>query len=714
MAVATALAVALAVTFYTLGQTKIYRASATIQLDPNPPRPLGKSVDMVVDLGTGTYWNNREYYETQYKLMQSLRVAVPVVIQLDLQNDASFVRNRPPGAKPLDRAWAPEEAAELLRARLKVEPVKESRLAVVQFEDADPARAQRVLSVLLDTYVDQNLDSARSSTTSAVDWLGTQLDKVRGELETNERALHQYKLDKNVLSLDPDAQSNMLREEMKQLNDELTSVRAKKQQVKAQRDELIKIEGEDPADLPANELLQSPLVQQLRQRYEDAVRERAGLLGQGKGAGHPDVVAADGRVNAAQSALRSEVRNVKRATEREFATVARQEAGLSGLFEAAKRRALELNLLEVDYNRLRRSRDNSEKLYGMLLERTKESDLARMMQVNNIRIVDRPMQPRTAIRPRVTVNIGLGIFGGIALGIAAAMARALLDRTLKTPDDVETDLGLAFLGLLPEIGTRGFGGYYGSSRRRRRQKETSPVRPELIVHDNPMSGVAEAARAIRTNLMFMSPDEPYKTLLVTSPAPAEGKTTVAVCIAVAMAQAGQRVVVIDCDLRRPRVHRVFGKKSVVGVTSSLVDGASLDDIVQETEVPNLWFIPAGPLPPNPAELFHSERFKAFLRSVSGAFDRVIIDSPPVVTVTDAAVLSTLVDGVVLVIRAFSTAKDLARHGVRAIRDVGGKTVGAVLNAVNLDRHEYKYHYYYYRRGEYYQSDEAPKKTDAAA
>lgn len=146
----------------------------------------------------------------------------------------------------------------------------------------------------------------------------------------------------------------------------------------------------------------------------------------------------------------------------------------------------------------------------------------------------------------------------------------------------------------------------------------------------------------------------------------------------------------------------------------MVDGASLDDIVQETEVPNLWFIPAGPLPPNPAELFHSERFKAFLRSVSGAFDRVIIDSPPVVTVTDAAVLSTLVDGVVLVIRAFSTAKDLARHGVRAIRDVGGKTVGAVLNAVNLDRHEYKYHYYYYRRGEYYQSDEAPKKTDAAA
>lgn len=714
LAVGTAVAVALVATFYTLGQTKIYQSSATVQLDPNPPRPLGKSVDMVVDLGTGTYWNNREYYETQYKIMQSLRVALPVVLQLDLQNDASFVRNNPSGAKPLERALAPEEAAEILRSRLKVEPVKESRLAVVRYEDADPARAQRILSVLLDTYVDQNLDYARSSTTSAVDWLGAQLDKVRGELESNERALHQYKLDKNVLSLDPDAQSNMLREEMKQLNDELTSVRAKKQQVKAQRDELVKVDSDDPSDLPANELLQSPLVQQLRQRYEDAVRERAGLVGQGKGAGHPDVIAADGRVDASRTALRSEVRNVKRATEREFATVSRQEAGLSGLFEAAKRRALELNLLEVDYNRLRRSRDNSEKLYGMLLERTKESDLARMMHVNNIRIVDRPMQPRAAIWPRVSVNIVLGIVGGVALGIAAAMARALLDRTLKTPDDVESDLGLAFLGLLPEIGSRGFGGYYAAGRGRRRAKDAVQMRPELIVHDNPMSGVAEAARAIRTNLIFMSPDRPYRTLLVTSPAPAEGKTTVAVCIAVAMAQAGQRVVVIDCDLRRPRVHRVFRKKSMVGVTSALVDGATLDAIVQETEVPNLSFIAAGPLPPNPAELFHSERFKAFLAEVGAAFDRVIIDSPPVVTVTDAAVLSTLVDGVVLVIRAFSTAKELARHGVRAIRDVGGKTVGAVLNAVNLDRHEYKYHYYYYRRGEYYQSDEGAQKPDAAA
>ena len=163
-ALATALAVALGVTFYTLGQTKIYQASATIQFDPNPPRPLGKGVDMVVDIGAGNYWSNREYHETQYKIIQSMRVALPVVEQLDLQHDASFMTNKLSAKQPPTSAVRPEDVAEVLRSRLTVAPVKESRLAVVQFEDADPVRAQRVLSTLLDTYVEQNLDYARTST----------------------------------------------------------------------------------------------------------------------------------------------------------------------------------------------------------------------------------------------------------------------------------------------------------------------------------------------------------------------------------------------------------------------------------------------------------------------------------------------------------------------------------------------------------------------
>lgn len=713
LALATALAVALAVTFYTLGEKKIYQASATVQLDPNPPRPLGKDVEMVVPMGTSGYWDNQEYYKTQYEIIKSRHVALPVVKELGLEHDAAFLRDLPAGTVTKPAKVSPASAADILRSRVKVDPIKDSRLAIVHYNDADPARAQRILSVLMRTYIDQNFEFARDSTSSAVDWLRKQLDKLRQELESSERALHEYKIHNNVLSLDPDGQSSMLQEEMKELNDELTSVRAKKQAIAAQRAELDKVKAGDPTSMPSDQLLSSPLIQDLRERYEEAIRERASLIGEGKGPDYPDVVAADARAKTARKALLKEVQNVKGAADHQLAAVTRQEAGLAKLYNEAKRRALQVNLLEVDYSRLLRRRDNNEKLYSMVLQRTKESDLARMMRVNNIRVVDAPLEPRAPIRPRVPLNVALGVLGGLVLGVGAAMGRGLLDRTIKTPDDVERELGLACLGLLPEIGDGHSGGQYygGRGRGRRRRRDASPKNPDLIVHEFPMSGVAEAARAIRTNLLFMSPDNPYETLLVTSPAPAEGKTTVAACTAIAMAQAGKRVALVDCDLRRPRVHRIFDKGSDIGVTTAIVEGATGRSVALDTGIPNLWVVPAGPIPPNPAELFHSEKFKAFLRDLSSSFDRIIIDSPPVVTVTDAAVLSTLVDGVVLVVRAFGTAKEPARHGVRALQDVGGKTVGVVLNAVNLERHEYKYQYYYYRREGYGHEADAERRAD---
>jgi len=201
----------------------------------------------------------------------------------------------------------------------------------------------------------------------------------------------------------------------------------------------------------------------------------------------------------------------------------------------------------------------------------------------------------------------------------------------------------------------------------------------------------------------MSPDHPFKALAITSAGPAEGKTTVACCIAIAMAQAGQRVCLVDCDLRRPRIHRIFGvQPEDGGVTTAILSDSGAGVLKPKaTIVPNLSVVAAGPIPPNPAELFHSQRFAALLSDLLGKFDRVILDTPPIVAVTDATVLSRFVDGTVIVVRAFSTTKDLARAGARALRDVGATVAGVVLNAVNLYRHEYKYyHYYYHQRGYY--------------
>lgn len=710
LATVTAAIVTLAMVFHTLGQTKIYQAQATIQFDPHPPRPLGSNVEAVVELGAGNFWDIREYYETQYKILQSRRVSKAVVQDLGLAHDTSFLMNLAPGVTaPTPLTVSDDVAASALMARITVEPLKDSRLAVIKLEDASPERAQLLLNAVLETYVRQNLDDAQSMTSSAADWLRGQVDNLKGELEGSEMKLHEYKQHKNILSVDLGDQSNMLREEMQQLNEALTTVRTHREEVAARHAELSKVKADDPTKLPASELLQSQLLQDLRRSHEEAIRDRLSLMGGGKGENHPDVLAATARVESTRAALLDEVKNIQGALAADLAIIGRQEAGLSGLFERAKKQAFDLNLLEIEYNRLRRTKENTEKLYALVLERSKESDLSLMLRENNIRILDRPLVPDVPIRPEVPLNVALGLLAGILLGATFAIGLGLLDRTIKTPEDMENEFGLTFLGLLPETASQG---KLELRRRGKRRPGTIPGGPpELLVHNDPLSSTAEAARSIRTNLLFMAPDRPYRRLLVTSAAPSEGKTTVACFIATAMAQAGQRVVLIDCDLRRPRVHRVFGKTTELGVTTALI-GRPVDEVIQDTGVPNLSVITAGPIAPDPTELLHSDRFKVFLDDVSRRFDRVIIDSSPLIAVTDSAILSTLVDGTVVVVRAFKTTREVLRAALRGLYDVGTKPAGAVLNAVNFDRHEYRYSYYYYRREGYYGDDAVPSKKPA--
>jgi capsular exopolysaccharide synthesis family protein len=706
------LAVALAVTFYTLGQTKIYQAEATMLFDPNPPRPLGRQVETVVDMGNGNYWNNKEYYETQYELMRSLRLAQVVVEDLGLQNDLAFLQMAPPGGKtvPMDPLPTVEQAAQILVGRVTVAPVKNSRLAKLSYVDADPARAQRIAAAMAETFVALNLSDAQQSTGTAVDWLNSQLDKLKEGLDSSEIALHEYKLDKKILSTDIDAQSNILREEMQQLSSALTATRIKREELAARHGELGKVKADDPSELPATELLQSSVLQDLRTSYVLSLRERDGLLASGKGANHPEVRAAEGSVATTKAALLAEIRNIQGSVARDLAVVRRQEAGLNGLLQNAKNNAFDLNLLAIEYNRLNRTKENSEKLYSVVLERTKEGDLARMLQVNNIRVAEAPTLPRGPIRPRVPVNVLLGFVAGLVLGIGAAFGRDMLDRTVKTQADLEGLLGFTFLGLIPAISPDGAkkSKYYGYGRRKKLKKaeqDAAELNADLIVHQAPLSGPAEAARAIRTNLRFMAPDEPFRVLLVTSASPSEGKTTVACSLAITMAQAGQKTLLLDADLRKPRVHRIFGKSSDVGLTVALLDRSVLTDELVATEVPDLSVLAAGPIPPNPAELLQSEKFAELLAELRNRYDRIVIDSPPVGPVTDAAVLTTQVDGTVLVVRAFKTPRDVVADAKRTLQTVGGRVVGAVLNAVNLDRSEYKgyYQYAYYRKGGYYRS-----------
>jgi capsular exopolysaccharide synthesis family protein len=322
-------------------------------------------------------------------------------------------------------------------------------------------------------------------------------------------------------------------------------------------------------------------------------------------------------------------------------------------------------------------------------------------------VIEPASAPRSPIRPSIPTNTAIGGAFGILLGIAFAVGRDRFDRSIKSAQGVEL-LGIPFLGTLPEVGSHVSSGYgYPSERTRRRRRTPGSEEdeiPELVAHRQPAGGVAEAARAIRTSIRFSSPDHPYRCLLVTSAGPAEGKTTVACCVAISMAQAGQRTLILDCDLRRPRLHKVFGTTCDRGTTDAIIDPSTLEGSVLETSVANLYLLPAGRHAPNPADLINSERFSEFLKVVRSQFDTVIIDSAPILPVTDSAILSTRVDGTVLIIRSGKTTKERVAKAVRTLKDVGGTIAGGILNGMAEGSKSGDYYYQYYGR--------APQDTTA--
>ena len=509
-----AAAVLAVVVFYTLGAKRIYQAKATLKFDPNPPTPLGQDVEAVVDIGVGTYWNRQEYYQTQYQIIESQRVARETVTRLGLHRDQGFLANLPPGASPeVPRELTEDDAALVLRARLDVKPIKDSQLAEVMVTDANPERAARILNTLVDVYVELNLMDAYDSTDRAIAELTEQQAKLETDLRTSEEELHKFKKEHDILSVALDDKSSMLLAEMEAYNTELARVRAQVQEAAARHSQLSKVAA-DVSNLPAAELLESPVLQGMRVRHLEAVRERDAILASGKGREHPLAKAAIARVDVAEAELLEEVENIKAATKSELIVLQSRAGGLASLFDDAKKRALELNQLEIEYRRRDRKQHNLEKLYEVVLSRTKEGGLSRTMMLNNISVIDRARLPSSPVSPRVPVNIGIGLLLGLLLGAGAAVGRGLMDRTLKTPEDVERELGATTLGLLPNIGKSSSGpSYYGRKKKRSKSpRDTGFTKPELVVHELPRSSVAEAARAIRTNLTFMSPDRPFKTL----------------------------------------------------------------------------------------------------------------------------------------------------------------------------------------------------------
>ncbi len=698
--------VAVGVTAWTTRQPKVYEATCTIEYDPTPPRPLGNNVEDVAQ-PSSSYWVTREFYETQNRILKSRALAERVVERLQLHRDPDFI-GVPTEGRASFTSVSIEQAALRVVGVVHVEPDLETRLVSIHVRDNVPERAQLIANTIADAYIEKTLEDRIGTSVSAFEWLSTQLDDIKRRLDTSEIALHTFKRENNILSVSMEDRQNIVANDIEFFSRTLTETQARRIQLTARLTQLRAQNADDPMQVDATSISENAAIETLRAhvREREAARDALAIR---YGTAYPQIQALDVEIATAREQLRRAINGLIHAVDADLREVRQTEAGLRGALETANEAGLELNLREIEYERLNRERANNEKLYDLLLQRTTETNLTKLMRVATARVLDRALLPKSPVSPKVPLNIGVGVIVGFILSLVVALARRRLDRTVRAVEDAEA-MGMTVLGVLPTIEEGGL-----AAVTRRKKKALPDTHRDLRVHYEPMSSAAECCRTIRTNLTFMSPDAPLRTLVVTSGEPREGKTTVAISIAITMAQNGKRVLLLDTDLRRPRVHKSFQLPTMLGVTSCLVGDATLNEAVQSTVVPGLDVLPCGPIPPNPAELLQTARFRELITEAAREYDRVILDSPPLTAVTDAAVIAHQVDGAVLVIRAHRTRRDAAASAMKQLADVGAKLVGAVMNDVDLNERSYGYGgYYRYRHGYYTNRDRDESKTAAAA
>ena len=558
----------------------------------------------------------------------------------------------------------------------------------IRFEDRDPARAARISNAIIEAYLQQNIDRKVELSREAADWLENQLGGLKTQLETSETQLYGYRRENDLVDSSFENKQSMAQQRLASISEALYRVQQHRAEVDAKMKAInAALRSGDELQIQAlPEVANNGAVIALRAKLVDAQTDYEQLQVR-YGPEYPKLAESHNRIDALQAGLKAETQRAVNISINDYKIVVATEENLINLLEQAKKEAFDVNKKEMDYKRLTREDDENQRLYELVLKRLKDIDLSGLLKANNAYKLDRALVPGGPIKPRVSTNVMVGMVMGLLGGLLLAFILEYQDSTISTQEEVERVLGLTVLGLLPMIKVGGSG--------------DSPVR-DLIVQSSPKSSVAECCRIIRTNLNFLATEKPQNILLVTSAGPQEGKTTSLVNVGVTVAQSGKRVLLIDTDLRRPRLHRSFKIPNDVGLTTLISDGGPVDKEIKSTEVPGLFVLPSGPIPPNPAELLHTERFKAILKELSGKFDRIMLDSPPIGAVSDALVLSSMVDGVLLVLKAFQTDRGLARQTLRALRDVRAKLLGGILNNVDLDKRQYGYYQgYYYGYGKYY-------------
>src|SRR4051794_13409074 len=671
---------------------KVFRAQAQLLIEDE----RSTAMPGITSDANAYYEDPEPYYKTQYRILKGRDLARRVIKRVKLGTVPEFngTAQAPPTPLTLLRnveqrlvryikpqpvvdmeAPKPDESPDessligAFLARVAVNPVTGSRLVDVTFDAMDPKFAAVAVNALVDEYVEQNLAVKLQSSQNMLEWLDKELTKQQNKVQEPEAALANYRARQNAMSLDD--KQNIVLTRLNALNDSVMKAHSSRIQKEALYNQTKGAPGAALDSVPT--IAQNVAVQNLKAQIAEQQRERV-RLSEKYGDKWPALIQASTRLTELQRQLDVETSRALQQVKNEYETALLEEQTYARNLEAAKADVQDLSRKSVDYNVMEREAQSNRQVYQALLQRANELRVSSNSHANNVRVVDHAEVPKAPTAPTGRRTWLMAIAVGLVLSVGVAFGLDYMNDTIKTPEDVTQRLKLPFLGLVPAV----------------RGDKHPMLASSHVPHD-----FGESFRALRTSLISKYPGEGTKIVVVTSAQPLEGKTTTAANIAMALAYGGSRVLLIDADMRRPGLHRPLRLTNERGLSQVLIGQARVRDVIQRTVDPNLLAITAGKTPPNPSELLASERMKTLLANLShGPFDWIIVDTPPVLAVTDAVILAPGVSGVTFVIGAEMTRRRLAERAIETITSSHPKMTAVVLNKVDFARNKYYYARYY--------------------
>lgn len=675
---------------YALVQTPMY--DATTQLLIEPVKMKVTKFEDVYDPtagGVGGHMAMQEFYQTQYKLMVSRPVLESTFRRFNFSQKPEFAESRDP-LSPFKQYFS-------------VEPDRQSRLVDVTFQWREPELAARVVDYLVDEYIKEYRRRKMGVTLGGVQALRKKQEDLLPKVEAKGNELQEFMVKHNMVSLEKT--QNIIVDRLKELNQTLGEVQSRKVEaasIVANIQQALDA-GTSLDDLP--EVAGNQAISSLKREFIRLKQELAGLSKR-FGVNHPEVVATRTSLETVAEKLNEELHGIMASRQSELSRLESQQRTLEEQLAEQEQKVMRFNRLSIQYKNLKSDYERLNRTYKRISQRVEEIEIsmAAGSKDENIFIINPATVPTSPSKPNKRMIVaGAGVFG-LALGLGLCFFVDYLDTTIKTKQDVEEQLSTPVLGFIP--------GIRKGDLARAGDGSTPPI--EFLALQKPRSAVAEAFRSIRTAMSFAGVDHQPGHLVVTSPSAGEGKSLTAVNMAFALANAGKRVVIIDADMRKARLHKVFGCEQSNGLSALLVSpNPEIEKaLVQPVEnLSNLSFIPSGPLPPNPAELLEGDHFQEVADKLAELYDVVIWDAPPTVNVTDAAILLNRLKNGILVVRGFCTQRNLAVRAVETLRASSGHLLGCVLNSVDVPNAGYYSYdsYYYYGGYEYYYGGSGNKK-----